>query len=63
MFVSILLSAALLLVIALKVIGVLPWSWWVVLLPWYGPVGVGCVLACVIVGAGAFGRRRRERHV
>lgn len=37
--------------IVLKCVGVIAWSWWLVLLPWYGPVVLWAliVLLCVVI--------------
>ncbi len=41
-----------LLFITLKLIGKIDWSWWIVLLPIWGPVVLGLIflLVCLVVG-------------
>ena len=52
------LEALLILFIALKLTGVITWSWWLVLLPIYPDVILYVVLA--ICGVGIFKRGKRE---
>lgn len=40
--------------VGLKLINVISWSWWLVLLPAYGPIGIGFLaLACFMLWVGA----------
>lgn len=43
-----------LLFIGLKLTGYINWSWWLVLLPLYGPLVLGCVIVAIIFMVAAF---------
>lgn len=44
--------------IVLRILGVIDWSWWVVLLPIYAPILLGVAGGVVLIAIDVAGRRR-----
>jgi hypothetical protein len=48
------MGALTLLFVALKLLGYINWSWWLVLLPVYGPLILALILLAIMVAVGVF---------
>lgn len=49
--------------VTLKLTGVIAWSWWWVLLPFWGPIAVGVVLVFLVAALKAASRQALHLHV